>query len=159
MAQHSDQRHCPHVSDDEESFWCCRCERAITEGWACQSPGPCQDNTRAPLKDGFGWRRCPGCDQVLVVFFLSGPGRYGRRHHCTACATKNRADRLRADATAEVIRKRARKFITENPVARAEMMAAAEAGSDLSEADARDLLAAVNEAEVEALRRMVEGEA
>ena len=157
MSQHDDQRHCPHVSDDEDSFWCCRCERAVTEGWACQDPGPCQDNTRTPLKDEFGWRLCPSCDQVHVVFFLSGLRSLGQRH-CKTCATKKRADRLRADATAEVIRERARKFMTENPAEWAEMMAAADAGTDLSEAEAWDLLSAVDEAEVEALRRMVEGE-
>jgi len=158
MPERSDQRHCPHVNDDEDSFWCCRCERAVTEGWTCQDPGPCQDDTRAPLKDEFGWRPCPGCDQVLVVSLLSGLGSLGQRH-CKSCSAKKRADRLRADATAGVILEGARKFKARNPAEWAEMMAAAGAGTDLSDAEAWELLTAIEEAEVEALRRVVEGEA
>ena len=159
MSQHNDQRHCPHVSDDEESFWCCTCEQAITEGWACQSPGPCRDATREPLKDEFYWQRCPRCDQVLVVCFRNGLGGLGRQRHCKSCAVAKRADQMRADATAKVILENAQKFKTENPTEWAEMIAAADAGTDLPEAEAWELLIAVEEAEDEALRRMVEGEA
>ena len=69
------------------------------------------------------------------------------------------ADQLRADATAKVILENAQKFKTENPTEWAAMIAAADAETDLSEAEAWELLIAVDEAEDEALRRMVEGEA
>jgi len=58
-----------------------------------------------------------------------------------------------------VILEGARKFKARNPAEWAEMMAAAGAGTDLSDAEAWELLTAIEEAEVEALRRVVEGEA
>ena len=91
--------------------------------------------------------------------FRSGLGGLGRQRHCNSCAVAKRADRLRADAAAKVILEDARKFKAENPAEWDEMIAAADAGTGISATEAWDLLSAVEEAEVEALRRMVEGEA
>ena len=158
MSQHSDQRHCPHVNDEEESFWCCTCERAITEGWACQNPGPCRDDTRESFEE-FHWHTCDRCDQVHVVCRRGPLGCVSLQSRCKSCAVTEHANRLRADTTAKVILEQARKFKSDSPAEWAEMMAAADAGTGLSDAEARELLSAVEEAEVEALRRMVEGEA
>ena len=156
MSQHNDQRHCPHVYD-EESFWCCTCERAITEGWACQSPGPCRDDTREPF-EAFHWHSCDRCDQVLVVCRQGPLGCISRRSRCKSCSVTEHSDQLLAKASAEVILEHARKVKAENPAEWAEMMAATDAGTGISATEAWDLLSAVEEAEVEALRRMVEGE-
>lgn len=88
----------------------------------------------------------------------SGLGCPGRQRYCNSCAVAKRADQLRADAAAKVILEQARKLKTENPAEWEEKTAAAEAGSALSDTEALELLRAIDYAEVEALRRMVEGE-
>ena len=81
---------------------------------------------------------------------------HGRQRYCNSCAVAKRADQLRAEAAAKVILENTREFKAEHPEEWAEMMA--EAGRELSDAEARELLTAVKEADDEALRRMVEGE-
>ena len=82
----------------------------------------------------------------------------GQPRYCNSCAVARRADQLRADAAAKVILENTREFKAEHPEEWAEMMAEAEAGRELSDAEAWELLTAVQEADDEALRRMVEGE-
>ena len=93
-----------------------------------------------------------------MVCFPREPLRLGQPRYCKSCAVAKRTDRLRADATARVMLEQAREFMTEHPDEWAEMIAEAEAGKELSDAEAWELIVAAREAEDEALRRMVEGE-
>lgn len=83
---------------------------------------------------------------------------HGRQRYCNSCAVAKRADQLRAEAAAKVILENTGAFKAEHPEEWAEMMAEAEAGRELSDAKAWELLTAVKEVDDEALRRMVEGE-
>ena len=94
-----------------------------------------------------------------MVCRLSGLTCLGQRRHCDACAVASRADRSLAKASAAVILENARRFQIEHPAEWAAMQSAADAGTGLSDTEALGLLLAVEAAEVEALRRIVEGKA